>query len=141
MPYDPMLVQPMREELKRLGFQELKTAEEVDREMSAEKGPVLIVVNSVCGCAAGVARPGVALSLKHPAAPKQLATVFAGQDVEATQRVRSYFGANPPTSPQVAILSGGQLLFLLQRHEIEGRTAEQVAEALSAAYERLPAMA
>lgn len=141
MPYDPMVVQPMREELKRIGFQELKTAEDVDREMSGEKGPVLLVVNSVCGCAAGVARPGVAMSLKHSAAPKHLTTVFAGQDLEATQRARSYFGGNPPTSPQVAILSGGQLLFLLQRHEIEGRTPEQVAAALTAAYERLPAIA
>ena len=141
MPYDPVMVQPMREELTRIGFKELKTPEDVDREVARGKGPMLLVVNSVCGCAAGVARPGVARSLAHPAAPKQLTTVFAGQDLEATQRARSYFGGNPPTSPQVAILSGGQLLFLLQRHEIEGRTAEQVAAALTAAYEHLPALA
>lgn len=137
MPYDPVLVQPMREELTRIGFKELRTPADVDSEVARGNGPLLLVVNSVCGCAAGVARPGVALSLKHPAAPKNLATVFAGQDLEATQRARSYFGGNPPTSPQVAILDGGELLFLLQRHEIEGRTPEQIASALAAVYERV----
>lgn len=136
MPYDPMLVAPMREELTRLGFQELRGIEDVDREMSSPER-MLLVVNSVCGCAAGVARPGVALSLSHPAAPRKLATVFAGQDVEATARARTYFEGTAPSSPQVAILEGGRLLFLLQRHEIEGRSAEQVAAALTAAYDRL----
>jgi putative YphP/YqiW family bacilliredoxin len=134
MPYDPVLVAPMREELVRLGFHELRRAEDVDRELAAPER-LLLVVNSVCGCAAGVARPGVALSLGHPAAPKRLATVFAGQDVEATARARTYFEGKAPSSPQVAILEGGRLLFLLQRHEIEGRTPEQVAAALGAAYE------
>jgi putative YphP/YqiW family bacilliredoxin len=92
------------------------------------------VVNSICGCAAGVARPGVALSLRNPGAPARRATVFAGQDVEATARARSYFEGKAPSSPQVAILEGGRLLFLLQRQEIEGRTAEQVAKALETAY-------
>ena len=137
MPYPELMVEPMRAELRRLGFQELKTPEDVDREIAASGEPMLLVVNSICGCAAGVARPGVALSLRHPAAPKKLATVFAGQDVEATARARSYFEDFPPSSPQVAILGGGRLLFLLQRNEIEGRTAEQVAEALSAAYDRV----
>jgi putative YphP/YqiW family bacilliredoxin len=136
MPYPPMLVQPMREELTRLGFRELKTPEEVDRAVAEASQPMLLVVNSVCGCAAGVARPGVAISLKDPAAPKILATVFAGQDIEATARARSYFEGFPPSSPQIAILSKGRLLFLLQRHEIEGRSAEQVAQALTSAYER-----
>jgi putative YphP/YqiW family bacilliredoxin len=136
MPYDPMMVAPMREELVRLGFQELRRPEDVDSEM-AKPERMLLVVNSVCGCAAGVARPGVARSLEHPGAPRRLATVFAGQDVEATARARSYFGGIPPSSPQVAVLEGGKLLFLLQRHEIEGRTAEQVAVALTAAYDRL----
>lgn len=136
MPYDPMMVAPMREELTRIGFQELRRPEDVDREMGRPER-MLLVVNSICGCAAGVARPGVALSLRHPGVPGRLATVFAGQDVEATARARSYFGGMPPSSPQVAILEGGKLLFLLQRHEIEGRTAEQVAAALTAAYERL----
>ena len=135
MPYDPTMVAPMREELVRLGFQELRRPEDVDSEM-AKPERMLLVVNSVCGCAAGVARPGVARSLGHPGAPRKLATVFAGQDVEATARARSYFGGMPPSSPQVAILEGGKLLFLLQRQEIEGRSAEQIAAALTAAYEK-----
>lgn len=133
MPYDPMFVQPMREELTRVGFEELRRPEDVDRAV-AQPGRMLLVVNSICGCAAGVARPGVARSLQAPAAPKRLATVFAGQDLEATARARSYFGGMPPSSPQVAILEDGKLLFLLQRHEIEGRTADQVAAALTSAY-------
>ena len=136
MPYPPMLVQPMREELTRLGFRELRTPEEVDRAVAEASQPMLLVVNSICGCAAGVARPGVAISLKDPAAPRILATVFAGQDIEATARARSYFEGFPPSSPQIAILSQGRLLFLLQRHEIEGRSAEQVAQALTNAYEK-----
>ena len=137
MPYPPMVVQPMREELTRLGFRELTTSEEVDRAVADASEPMLLVVNSVCGCAAGVARPGVAISLKNPAAPRRLATVFAGQDVEATARARSYFSGFPPSSPQIAILSKGKLLFMLERHEIEGRTPEQIAAALGAAYEKL----
>jgi putative YphP/YqiW family bacilliredoxin len=136
MPYPPMVVQPMREELTRLGFRELKTPEDVDRAVAEASEPMLLVVNSICGCAAGVARPGVALSLKNPAAPKKLATVFAGQDIEATARARCYFEGFPPSSPQVAILSNRKVLFMLQRHEIEGRTPEQVARALTSAYER-----
>src|SRR6476646_8433302 len=136
MPYPPLMVQPMREELKRLGFMELTTADDVDREIAASDEPLLLVVNSICGCAAGVARPGVAMSLSHPSAPARRATVFAGQDVEATARARCYFEGFPPSSPQIAILSNGRLLFLLQRHEIEGRSAEQVAQALTNAYEK-----
>jgi len=136
MPYDPMFVQPMREELTRVGFEELRRPEDVDRAV-AQPGRMLLFVNSICGCAAGVARPGVSRSLENPAAPKRLATVFAGQDVEATARARSYFGGMPPSSPQVAILEDGKLLFLLQRHEIEGRTPDQVAAALATAYGRV----
>ncbi|MDQ2870378.1 MAG: BrxA/BrxB family bacilliredoxin [Acidobacteriota bacterium] len=139
MPYPPMMVQPMREELTRLGFRELATPEAVDSEIAASGEPMLLVVNSICGCAAGVARPGVALSLSHPAAPKRRATVFAGQDVEATARARSYFEGFPPSSPQIAILSGGRLVHLIQRNEIEGRTAQQIASALGAAYEKIGA--
>jgi putative YphP/YqiW family bacilliredoxin len=141
MPYPPMMVQPMREELTRLGFRELTTAEEVDRAVAEASAPMLLVVNSVCGCAAGVARPGIAKSLESPDAPRNLATVFAGQDIEATARARSYFEGFPPSSPQVAILGKGKLLFLLQRHEIEGRTADQIAAALTAAYEKLKSSA
>lgn len=136
MPYPELMVEPMRGELRRLGFRELKTPAEVDSEVTSSNEPLLLVVNSVCGCAAGVARPGVALSLKHPGAPRRLATVFAGQDVEATARARSYFENFPPSSPQVAILAGSRLLFLLQRHEIEGRTPEQIAQTLTRAYEQ-----
>ena len=137
MPYPPLMVQPMREELTRLGFRELLTPEDVDREIANAQDPMLLFVNSICGCAAGVARPGVAISLKHPAAPRRLTTVFAGQDVEATARARSYFEGFPPSSPQVAILAGGKLLYLLQRQQIEGRTADQIASALTAAYEKV----
>jgi len=137
MPYPPLMVQPMREELTRLGFRELLTPEEVDRAIADAQDPMLLFVNSICGCAAGVARPGVALSLKHPAAPRRLTTVFAGQDVEATARARSYFEGYPPSSPQIAILAGGKLLYLLQRQQIEGRTADQIASALTAAYEKV----
>src|SRR5260370_17698111 len=107
-------------ELRGLGFTECKTPEEVDREISRTSEPMLLVVNSVCGCAAGVARPGVALSLKNPAAPKTLATVFAGQDIEATARVRCYFEGFPPPSPQVAILSTRNVPFMPQRHQHDG---------------------
>ena len=141
MPYPPMMVQPMRDELTKLGFRELTSAEEVDRAVAEASEPMLLVVNSICGCAAGVARPGVAQSLRSPGAPKNLATVFAGQDIEATARARSYFEGFPPSSPQVAILSNRKVLFMLQRHEIEGRTPDQVAAALTAAYEKLSAPA
>lgn len=136
MPYPPLTVQPMREELTRLGFRQLSTPEEVDAEITASREPLLLVVNSICGCAAGVARPGVAISLSHPAAPTRRATVFAGQDIEATARARSYFADFPPSSPQIAILAGGKLVELIQRQEIEGRSAEDVAKALTRAYER-----
>src|SRR5262249_15636401 len=119
MPYPPLMVQPMREQLTRLGLRELLTPDEVYRAIADAQDPMLLFVNSICGCAAGVARPGVALSLKHPAAPRRLTTVFAGQDVEATARARSYFEGFPPSSPQVAILAGGKLLYLLQRQQIE----------------------
>ena len=137
MPYPPMMVQPMRDELTSLGFRELKTPEEVDRAVAEASEPMLLVVNSICGCAAGVARPGVALSLKNPAAPKRLATVFAGQDIEATARARCYFEGFPPSSPQIAILANRKVLFMLQRHEIEGRTPDQIAAALTDAYRKL----
>ena len=137
MPYDPRMTAPMREELTQAGFRELRTPDEVDGAVSASGGPVLVVVNSICGCAAGIARPGIVMSLSHPNAPAARTTVFAGQDIEATARARSYFGGNPPSSPEVAILGGGKLLFLLQRHEIEGRTAKEIAARLTAAYEML----
>jgi putative YphP/YqiW family bacilliredoxin len=138
MPYDPRMTAPMREELTRVGFKELRTADEVDTAVAAAAEPLLLVVNSICGCAAGIARPGILMSLSHPKAPRRLATVFAGQDMEATAKARGYFGGNPPSSPQVAILAGGKLVFLLQRQEIEGRSAPDIAARLTAAYETLP---
>jgi len=137
MPYDPRMTAPMREELTRVGFKELRTAAEVDAEVGAAAEPMLLVVNSICGCAAGIARPGILMSLSHPKAPRRLATVFAGQDMEATAKARGYFAGNPPSSPQVAILSGGKLVFLLQRQEIEGRSAPDIAARLTAAYDTL----
>lgn len=139
MPYDPRMTAPMRAELTRAGFKELTTAEEVDAEVGAAADPMLLVVNSICGCAAGIARPGILMSLSHPKAPRRLATVFAGQDMEATAKARGYFAGNPPSSPQVAILAGGKLVFLLQRQEIEGRSAPDIAARLTAAYDALGA--
>jgi putative YphP/YqiW family bacilliredoxin len=137
MPYPPEIVEPMREELRRSGFEELRTPEEVDRAISDSEEPLLLMVNSICGCAAGVARPGVLRSLADAAAPRRRATVFAGQDIEATKRALCYFEGYPPSSPQVAILAKGKLVFLLQRQQIEGRSADEVADALRAAYQKV----
>lgn len=135
--YDERLVGPMRRDLVDVGFTELRTPQEVDRAISTARGTVLLVVNSVCGCAAGRARPAVKLALqKAPRRPDNLFTVFAGQDRDATDRARSYFAGNPPTSPQVALLRDGQLLYLMQRHQIEGRDAPEIAADLVAAFEK-----
>ncbi len=135
MPYDELLVRPMREEMVGMGFTELNTPDEVDGFMAEDSGTTLVVVNSVCGCAAGMARPGVRLALENGIKPDRLATVFAGQDVEATERARSYFGDYPPSSPSMALFRDGELVHFVPRHQIEGRTAEMVAEALAAALE------
>ncbi len=135
--YDERLVTPMREDLTSVGFKELRTPSEVDAALKDAKGTTLLVVNSVCGCAAGRARPGVKLALQQASRkPAALATVFAGQDREATQQARGYFGGNPPTSPQVALLKDGQLVYLMQRHQIEGRDAPEIAADLVAAIEK-----
>ncbi|WP_093231711.1 BrxA/BrxB family bacilliredoxin [Thermoflavimicrobium dichotomicum] len=133
-----MMVQPMRDELTRIGFKELRTPEEVDEVLQGEgaKGTTLIVVNSVCGCAAGLARPGVALSLKHKKVPDHLYTVFAGQDREATARAREYFEGEPPSSPSFALLKDGKLVQMIHRHEIEGASLEEIAQKLTAAYDK-----
>ena len=135
--YDERFVTPMRQELTRLGIEELRTVTDVDTKLKDAKGTTLVVVNSVCGCAARNARPAVASALQNAVKPDQLTTVFAGQDIEATARVRSYFEGFPPSSPQVAILSNRKVLFMLQRHEIEGRTPGQIAAALTDAYQKL----
>ncbi len=140
MPYDPRLVEPMRRDLSSAGVEELLTAADVDAFMQ-RPGSKLLVVNSVCGCAAGMARPGVKLSLQHAGRPQHAGTVFAGQDVEATTRARSYFGAIPPSSPSVALFQDQRLVHFLPRHAIEGRDAQTVAYELVSAYEKLGAQA
>jgi putative YphP/YqiW family bacilliredoxin len=135
MPYPEMLVHPMREELTRLGIDELRTAEQVDDALKAE-GTTLVVVNSVCGCAARNARPAVGLALTHDTRPDRATTVFAGQDIEATQQARTYFHGYPPSSPSIALLKEGELVFMLERHQIEGRDADQIAEDLASAFDR-----
>jgi len=140
MAYDPMLVQPMREELTSLGIQELRTAEAVDAAL-AKPGTTMVVVNSVCGCAAGGARPGVALAMKHGTLPDNIVTVFAGQDTDATERARSFFTGVPPSSPSVAIMRDGQLVAFLPRHHIEGRSPEMIAASLTSAFDEICAAA
>ena len=135
MPYDPRLVQPMRAELTAIGFTQLLTVQDVEDFMAEQAGTTLLVVNSVCGCAAGMARPGVRLALQQGPRPDRLATVFAGQDLEAVARVRSYFSDYPPSSPSLALFRDGQLVHFVPRHQIEGRTAEMVAGDLAKALE------
>src|SRR3982751_4782456 len=118
MPYPEMMIRPMREELTRLGVEELKTPEQVDAALKETKGTVMMIVNSVCGCAAGKARPGIALALRHSAKPDKVVTVFAGADIDATDRARSYFKGVQPSSPSIGILQDGELKFMLQRHQI-----------------------
>jgi putative YphP/YqiW family bacilliredoxin len=134
--YDPEMVRPMREELTRLGFEELRTAEDVDAVLTSEKAPTLVVVNSVCGCAARNARPAAALAIQHARRPQRLVTVFAGQDADATARARSYFTDYPPSSPQIALLKDGRLVFMLERRNIEGRNAKDIAVDLTAAFDK-----
>lgn len=136
MLYDPLLVKPMREELTILGIEELRTAEEVDEALGSSEGTTLVVVNSVCGCAARNARPAVAHALKGPVKPDRSVTVFAGQDTEATARARSYFTGMRPSSPSFALLRRGELVFMLERHQIEGREAAEIGEDLKAAFQK-----
>lgn len=134
--YDERLVTPMRQDLTRLGIKELRTAQEVDAELKDVKGTTLVVVNSVCGCSARMARPAVAVALQNPIKPEHLTTVFAGQDAEATARARSYFTGYPPSSPQIALFKDGQLVFMLERWQIEGRPADEIAHDLVNAFNR-----
>ncbi len=133
-----MMVQHMRDELTRLGIKELRTPEEVDEALQGEgaKGTTLVVVNSVCGCAAGLARPAVGLSLKHEKVPDHLYTVFAGQDREATARARTYFDGQPPSSPSFALLKDGKLVHMIHRHDIENVPLEELAAKLTSAYDK-----
>ena len=136
MMYDERFVTPMRQELTRLGVEELRTVAEVDAKLKDAPGTTLVVVNSVCGCAARNARPAVASALRHSVKPDHLTTVFAGQDVEATTKARSYFTGYPPSSPQIGLLKDGQLVFMLERWQIEGRSADEIAKDLVGAFDR-----
>jgi len=124
----------MREDLTRLGFQELKTVEAVEETIPNSSGTLMVVVNSICGCAAGKARPGVALALENNSRPEKLATVFAGADIEATEQARSYMTGYGPSSPSIAMFKDGQLVFMLERFQIEGRDATQIADELKRAF-------
>jgi len=130
------IVQPMRDELTRIGFIELRTPEEVVEHFEKAKGTALVVVNSVCGCAAGQCRPGVAKALQHDVVPDHLFTVFAGQDKEATAKAREYFLPYPPSSPSIALMKDGKLVHMIERHQIENRTADEIARELTALFDR-----
>lgn len=134
--YDERLIAPMREDLTRLGVEEMRTPEAVDAKLRDSTGTALVVVNSVCGCAARNARPAVARALQHEVKPDIATTVFAGQDVAAVTQARSYFAGYPPSSPQIALLKDGKLVYMLERHQIEGRTAEDIAKDLTGAFDR-----
>ena len=134
--YDEMIVGPMRQELTRLGVEETRTAAEVDAVLGEKKGTVLVVVNSVCGCAAGNARPAVAMAVEHSVKPDRMITVFAGNDREATARVREYFKGYRPSSPSIALLRDGEVVKMFERYQIEGRQAHDIASELTAAFDQ-----
>jgi putative YphP/YqiW family bacilliredoxin len=136
MPYDPRLVAPMRAEMVQLGARELMTGAEVDQALGDQRGTTLVFVNSVCGCAAGNARPALRLALTHPVRPQEVLTVFAGQDVEATARARQYFADYAPSSPSIALLRDGEVVHFVHRHQIEGRSPHDVAANLTAAFDK-----
>lgn len=133
--YD-IMIQQMRNEVTKLGAQELRTAEEVDAVLPTAKGTVLVVVNSTCGCAAGAARPALAKAMQHSSKPDKLVTVFAGQDKEATAQARSYFEHQPPSSPSFALMRDGKFVHMVHRYQIEGRTDDQVAAALMQVFDK-----
>lgn len=130
------MIQPMRDDLTKLGIKELRTPEEVEAELPTAQGTSLVVINSVCGCAAGQCRPGVAEALQHEVLPDHTFTVFAGQDKEATAKAREYFLPYPPSSPSIALLKDGQLVHFIERHQIENRSASDIAADLTDAFDR-----
>jgi putative YphP/YqiW family bacilliredoxin len=134
--YDPIMVAPMRDELIKAGVKSLATATDVDQVLAPRQGTALVVVNSVCGCAAANARPGVVLAMRHAKRPDAVTTVFAGVDREATERARSYFKGYMPSSPSMALLKNGEVVFMLQRHEIEGRDPQAIAKRLTEAFDK-----
>lgn len=136
MPYPEMLLTPMRQELTRLGVKELRSADEVRETLENREGTTMVVVNSVCGCAARNARPAVAMALQHGKLPERVTTVFAGQDTDATAEARRHFLGYAPSSPSIALLKDGDVAFMLERHDIEGRSAEEIAQDLVNAFDR-----
>lgn len=136
MPYSEMLIKPMREDLTRLGVEETRTPEAVDAAIQNTTGTVMVIVNSVCGCAAGKARPGIAQALQHNVLPSKTITVFAGADIDATERARGYFKGYPPSSPSIGLMKDGKLVYLMERYQIEGRSAEQIARELTTAFDK-----
>jgi putative YphP/YqiW family bacilliredoxin len=137
MPYPEMLIQPMRQELTRFGVQETRSPEDVDAAINNTQGTVMVVVNSICGCAAGLARPAIGMALKHSVVPDKVITVFAGADIDATARARGYFKGYFPSSPSVGILQNGRIVFMLERHQIEGRDPQSISKDLTEAFDRL----
>ena len=136
MPYSELMIRPMREELTRIGVEELRTPEDVQKTIEDSEGTVMVVVNSICGCAAGKARPGIARALQHEVRPDKVGTVFAGADIEATEKARTYFTGYGPSSPSIALLKDGQLVYMMERRQIEGRDASQVASELIQAFDQ-----
>ena len=134
--YPEIMVIPMREELTRLGIRELRTAADVDRELASQQGTTMVVVNSICGCAAGRMRPAVRMALQHAARPERLYTVFAGQDAEATERARTYFTGKRPSSPSIAIMRNGELVHMLERSDIEHRDSTDIAGELKRVFDQ-----
>jgi putative YphP/YqiW family bacilliredoxin len=130
------MIRPMREELTRIGVEELRTPDQVDETLNNSKGTVMVVVNSICGCAAGKARPGIARALEHNIRPDKVATVFAGADIEATEKARGYFTGYEPSSPSIALLKDGKLVYMMERRQIEGKDASQVASELTQAFDQ-----
>ena len=137
MPYPEIMIHPMREDLTRIGVEEFRTADAVDDAVKNTDGTLMIVVNSICGCAAGKARPGVALALQNNIRPDRVGTVFAGADIEATDRARNYFTGYRPSSPSIGILKNGELVYMMERFQIEGRGPEEIATELKRAFEEV----
>ncbi len=135
--YPEDLIKPMREDLTRLGVRETRTPEEVDEAIQNTDGTTMVIVNSVCGCAAGKARPGVAMALGHAVKPDNVITVFAGADIEATERARELFKGYAPSSPSIALMQNGEVVYMLERHQIEGREAPEIAAVLTDAFDQL----
>jgi len=134
MPYSEMMVAPMRQDLVRIGFKEMRTTEDVEGLLESD-GTILVAVNSVCGCSAGGMRPALAMALQHSTKPELLTTVFAGQDMDATEKVREYFVGYPPSSPSAALLKDGELVYMMERNQIEGHSPQEIAENFKAAFD------